>query len=128
MIATATPANPATGNSSNLLSQPTFLAPLIMVIAFVVAAILLTVRRKQTRKPNISSKKTSDQSGPQQIANDPQKPTVQTTETVPPPPQEPISTQPKAVFCPNCGNQLRNPAKFCPSCGSDLSQWLTAKK
>ena len=128
VIATASPTNPPTSNNSDLLAQPTFLAPLIMIIAFVLAGILLTVRRKQTQKPRISSKKTTDQSGPLQITNEHQKPTVQTTETVPPPPQEPIATQPKAVFCPNCGNQLRNPAKFCPSCGSDLSQWFTNPK
>ena len=132
LIATASPTNPvtnpATSNNSNLLFQPNFLAPLIMVIAFVLAGIFLTVRRKQTRKPRISSKKTADQSGPQQITNEPQKPTMQTTETIPPPPNELNTTQSKAVFCPNCGNQLRNASKFCPSCGSDISQWFTNAK
>ena len=122
MIATASPANPATSNNTNPLSQPTFLGPLILVIVFVVAAVFLSVRRKQTRKPHTSSKNATSQNGLQQITNEPQKPTAQTTETIPPPPNDLNTTQPKTVFCPNCGNQLRNPTKFCPSCGSDLSQ------
>ena len=128
MIVTASPTNSVTSDNTNLLSQPTFLAPLILVIVFVVAAVFLSVRRKQTRKPHTSSKNATSQNSLQQIANEPQKPTAQTTEPIPPPPNELNTTQPKAVFCPNCGSQLRNPTKFCPSCGSDLSQWFTNAK
>ncbi len=122
MIVTALPTNSVTSDNTNLLSQPTFLGPLILIIVFVIAAVFLSVRRKQTRKPHTSSKNANNQNGLQQITNEPKKPTAQTTETIPLPPNDLNTTQPKTVFCPNCGNQLRNPTKFCPSCGSDLSQ------
>jgi hypothetical protein len=114
---TASPtANGSTGNT-NFLSNPIFLAAIILVIIIVIGAVLVAVRRKtHLRQPRVSSQRLNGQN------------TMPATETAAMPSLKPDAAQPKPVFCSNCGNQLLSTKGLCPFCGADLSELYTNAK
>lgn len=126
----STTTTPTPNNSSgfmDFLSQPEFLAPIILIVVIVIVAVLATTRRKtHSKQPN---QKSINQNMAQPATYETAKTTVSTTETPVTPPAKPNAPQPKLSFCPNCGNQLLKPQEVCPFCGSNLSQWNpTVKK
>jgi hypothetical protein len=129
-IITATPTTKTLNGITNFLSQPIFLAVIILVIIIVIAAVLVVARRKtHLRQPSVSNQKSGKQDISQPIMYESPKTTAPITETAATPSIKPDATQPKLIFCPNCGNQLLNTKGLCPFCSSDLSQWYpNAKK
>jgi len=124
-IITATPTTNTANNGTSLLSQPMLLAAIILAVIIVIVAILVATRRKKhSKQPAAPHQKRSNQNISQSAMNENPKTTVPTTET-----SATDATQPKPIFCPNCGNQLLNTKGVCPFCGADLSQWYpNAKK
>ncbi len=129
IVITATPTQNPVNGATNFLSQPMFFG-FILVIIIVIIAVLIALRKKtHSRQPRISKQKSGNQNIPPPTQYENPKTTAPTTETSVTPSLKPDSTQPKLVFCPNCGNQLLNTKGFCPFCGADLSQWYpNAKK